>query len=53
MVIIELGVKFGKNVLVGFYSYIGNDVIIGDNCIIEFYVVVKGLLMIGFGNYIF
>ena len=33
--IIEPGAKLGKNVSVGPYSYIGNDVTIGDNCIIK------------------
>ena len=51
--IIEPGAKLGNNVSVGPYSYIGNDVEIGDNCIIESHVVVKGPSTIGSGNHIF
>ncbi|MFT6788019.1 MAG: UDP-N-acetylglucosamine acyltransferase [Pseudoalteromonas rhizosphaerae] len=51
--IIESGAKLGNNVSVGPYSYIGNDVVIGDNCIIESHVVVKGPSTIGSGNHIF
>ena len=37
--VIESGAQLGENVKVGPYSYIGNDVVIGDNTIIESHVV--------------
>ncbi|RZM80351.1 acyl-[acyl-carrier-protein]--UDP-N-acetylglucosamine O-acyltransferase [Pseudoalteromonas rubra] len=51
--IIESGAQLGDNVSVGPYSYIGNDVVIGDNCKIESHVVIKGPSLIGSGNHIF
>ncbi|CAM3578805.1 acyl-ACP--UDP-N-acetylglucosamine O-acyltransferase [Pseudoalteromonas maricaloris] len=51
--IIESGARLGENVSVGPYSYIGNDVIIGDNCKIESHAVIKGPSEIGSGNHIF
>ncbi|BBN82277.1 acyl-[acyl-carrier-protein]--UDP-N-acetylglucosam ine O-acyltransferase [Pseudoalteromonas sp. A25] len=51
--IIESGAQLGENVSVGPYSYIGNDVVIGDNCIIESHVVIKGPSTIGSGNHIY
>lgn len=51
--IIEPGAQLGDNVKVGPYSYIGNDVVIGDNCTIESHVVIKGPSVIGSGNHIF
>ena len=51
--IIESGAKLGNNVKVGPYSYIGHDVVLGDNCIIESHVVIKGPSTIGSGNHIF
>jgi len=43
----------GHNVSIGPWSYIGSDVVIGDNCIIESHVVVKGPSTIGSGNHFF
>lgn len=51
--IIEPGAKLGSNVQVGPWTYIGNDVEIGDNCIIHSHVVIKGSSKIGTGNHIF
>mgnify|MGYP005990608077 CR=1 FL=1 len=51
--IIEPGAKIGKNVRVGPWTYIGNDVEIGDDCIIYSHVVIKGPTNIGTGNHIF
>ncbi|KAF7775292.1 UDP-N-acetylglucosamine acyltransferase [Pseudoalteromonas citrea] len=51
--IIESGAKLGNNVTVGPYSYIGHDVTLGDDCIIESHVVIKGPSTIGSGNHIF
>jgi UDP-N-acetylglucosamine acyltransferase len=51
--IIESGAKLGNNVKVGPYSYIGHDVVLGDDCIIESHVVIKGPSTIGKGNHIF
>lgn len=51
--IIEPGATLGKNVSVGPWSYIGNDVVIGDNCVIHSHVVIKGPTTIGQGNTFF
>lgn len=51
--IIESGAKIGKNVSIGPWTHIGNDVEIGDNCIIHSHVVIKGSSKIGQGNVIF
>ena len=51
--IIETGATLGENVTVGPFSYIGHDVEIGDNCIIESHVVIKGPTTIGSGNHFF
>lgn len=45
--------KLGQNVTVGPWSYIGEDVSLGDNCIIESHVVIKGPSVIGSGNHFF
>ncbi|WP_100655878.1 acyl-ACP--UDP-N-acetylglucosamine O-acyltransferase [Alteromonas flava] len=51
--IIEPGAKLGNNVSVGPFSYIGNDVEIGDDCVIESHVVIKGPSKIGKGNHFY
>nr|WP_247682434.1 acyl-ACP--UDP-N-acetylglucosamine O-acyltransferase [Pseudoalteromonas sp. MMG013] len=51
--IVESGAKLGNNVTIGPYSYVGHDVELGDNCIIESHVVIKGPSTIGSGNHIF
>lgn len=51
--IIESTAKIGKNVSVGPFSYIGHDVELGDNCIVESHVVIKGPSVIGSGNHFF
>lgn len=51
--IIEPGAKLGKNVQVGPWTYIGNDVEIGDDCVIHSHVVIKGPNKIGKGNVFF
>ncbi|RUO32029.1 acyl-[acyl-carrier-protein]--UDP-N-acetylglucosamine O-acyltransferase [Aliidiomarina sedimenti] len=51
--IIESGARLGANVRVGPWTYIGNDVEIGDNCEISSHVVVRGPTRIGSGNRIF
>jgi len=43
----------GRNVKVGPWSYIGADVSIGDDCIIESHVVIKGPSIIGEANHFF
>lgn len=43
----------GHNVAIGPWSYIGANVEIGDNCIIESHVVLKGPSKIGSGNHFF
>jgi UDP-N-acetylglucosamine acyltransferase len=51
--IIEPSAKIGNNVSIGPLCYIGADVEIGDDTIIESHVVVKGPTRIGKGNHIF
>ncbi|WP_371189023.1 acyl-ACP--UDP-N-acetylglucosamine O-acyltransferase [Thalassotalea maritima] len=51
--IVEPGAKLGKNVTVGPFAYIGNDVVIGDDCVIHSHAVVKGPTTMGKGNVIF
>ncbi len=51
--IVEPGAKLGNNVKVGPFSYIGNDVEIGDDCVIHSHVVIKGPTKIGKGNVFF
>ncbi|NRA62025.1 MAG: acyl-ACP--UDP-N-acetylglucosamine O-acyltransferase [Psychrobium sp.] len=45
--------KLGTNVSVGPWSYIGSEVTLGDDCIIESHVVIKGPSTIGSGNHFF
>lgn len=51
--IIEPSAKLGKNVRVGPWSYIGHEVEIGDDTIVESHVVIKGPTRIGQGNRFF
>ena len=51
--IVESGAKIGKNVTIGPWSYIGQDVVIGDNCEINSHVVIKGPTTIGSHNRFF
>ncbi|KMT65436.1 acyl-ACP--UDP-N-acetylglucosamine O-acyltransferase [Catenovulum maritimum] len=51
--IVEDGAKIGANVTVGPWTFIGNDVEIGDDCIINSHVVIKGPTQIGRNNHIF
>jgi UDP-N-acetylglucosamine acyltransferase len=51
--IIEEGASIGQNVSIGPWSYIAKDVVIGDNCVINSHVVIKGLTKIGKGNQFF
>lgn len=53
IVFVELGVRIGVNVEIGFYLIIGVDVEIGDNIVIGLYVVIKGYICIGCENCIF
>lgn len=50
---IDPGVRLGRNVDVGPWSYIGADVEIGDDCVIHSHVVIKGPTRIGRDNEIF
>jgi len=43
----------GKNITIGPWSYIGADVTLGDDCLIESHVVIKGPSTIGEGNHFF
>lgn len=51
--VIEAGVKLGNNVRIGPFSYIGAGVEIGDDCVIESHVVIKGPTYIGRGNHFY
>ena len=51
--IISPSAKLGKNVSVGPWTYIGDDVEIGDNTVIHSHVVIKGPSVIGKNNTIF
>ena len=51
--IIENGAMIGSNVRIGPWAYIAKDVVIGDNCIINSHVVIKGPTKIGQGNHFF
>jgi UDP-N-acetylglucosamine acyltransferase len=51
--IIEPSAKLGKNVSVGPYSYIGADVELGDNCVVESHVLIKGESTFGHSNHFY
>ncbi|WP_068547087.1 acyl-ACP--UDP-N-acetylglucosamine O-acyltransferase [Thalassotalea crassostreae] len=51
--IIEPSAKLGNNVTVGPWTYIGENVVIGDDCVIHSHAVIKGPTTIGSGNVIF
>jgi UDP-N-acetylglucosamine acyltransferase len=51
--VIEAGAIIGNNVRIGPFSYIGADVTLGDDCIVESHVVIKGPSTIGRGNHFF
>ncbi len=51
--VIEASAKLGNNVKVGPFCYIGHDVVIGDDCILESHVAIKGPSTIGKGNHFF
>lgn len=51
--IIDPSARLGRNVRVGPYSYIGADVIIGDDCELRSHIVVRGPTRIGQRNKIF
>ena len=51
--VIEASAKLGNNVKIGPLCYVGHDVVIGDDCILESHVVIKGPSSIGKGNHFF
>ena len=51
--VIEPGAVIGKNVRIGPFCYIGAGVTLGDDCIVESHVVIKGPSTIGRGNHFF
>lgn len=51
--IIDPNARIGNNVSIGAYSIVGADVEIGDDCILNSHVVVKGPTVIGSGNKFF
>ncbi|MDR2981350.1 MAG: acyl-ACP--UDP-N-acetylglucosamine O-acyltransferase [Puniceicoccales bacterium] len=51
--IIEDGAKIGENVSIGAYAYVGADVTLGNNCIIQHHATVEGYVIMGEGNEVF
>lgn len=51
--IIEQGAQLGKNVTVGPYAYIGPNVTLGDDCVIEHHATVDGYTTFGRGNVVY
>lgn len=51
--VIESSAVIGKNVTVGPFSYIGHNVTLGDDCIVESHVAIKGPSTFGRGNHFF
>ncbi|WP_437187243.1 acyl-ACP--UDP-N-acetylglucosamine O-acyltransferase [Planctomicrobium sp. SH668] len=48
--LIEPGAQLGTNVTIGPFCYIGNDVVLGDNCRLESHVTIVGKTTIGDSN---
>ncbi len=53
LALIDPSAVIGNNVRIGPFSYIGAGVVIGDDCIVESHVVIKGPSTIGRGNHFF
>lgn len=51
--VIEAGARIGNNVRIGPFCYVGAGVTLGDDCILESHVVIKGPSTIGRGNHFF
>ncbi len=51
--VIEASAKLGQNVKVGPFCYIGHDVELGDDCVLESHVAIKGPSKIGKGNHFY
>ncbi|WNO61998.1 acyl-ACP--UDP-N-acetylglucosamine O-acyltransferase [Rheinheimera sp. MMS21-TC3] len=51
--VIESSAVIGKNVTIGPFSYIGHNVTLGDDCIVESHVAIKGPSTFGRGNHFF
>ena len=53
LALIEPGAQIGNNVKIGPWTYVGKDVVIGDDCEISSHVVINGPTQMGKGNRIF
>ncbi|GHG64587.1 acyl-[acyl-carrier-protein]--UDP-N-acetylglucosamine O-acyltransferase [Alishewanella longhuensis] len=51
--VIEASAKLGQNVKVGAFCYIGHNVVLGDDCVLETHVAIKGPATIGKGNHFY
>lgn len=51
--VIEAGAKLGQNVRIGPFCYVGANVELGDDCVLESHVVIKGPSFIGRGNHFY
>ncbi len=51
--VIEASARIGNNVRIGAFSYVGHNVVIGDDCILETHVAIKGPATIGKGNHFY
>ena len=51
--VIEASAKIGNNVKIGPFCYIGHGVELGDDCVLESHVAIKGPSTIGKGNHFF
>ena len=51
--VIEASAKLGNNVKVGPFCYVGHNVVLGDDCVLESHVAIKGTSTIGKGNHFF
>lgn len=51
--VIESSAQIGNNVSIGPFSYIGHHVVLGDDCIVESHVAIKGPAVIGRGNHFY
>ncbi len=51
--VIEASAKLGNNVKIGPFCYVGHDVVLGDDCVLESHVALKGPSVIGKGNHFF
>lgn len=51
--VIEAGAQIGNNVRIGPFCYVAANVSLGDDCVLESHVVIKGPTQVGRGNHFF